>query len=115
MKLSENDKWAKTRAKWFKANPANHQGYYACNYCWVWVPAREVTLDHIISRSNAPQLRHDLSNLTPACAKCNADKGSLNSEQYKTRLNDRKVKAYNKLREQFNDQRAKKLEANDDN
>jgi len=91
---SEHQKWLKTRAKWFKKNPPNHQGYYKCSYCYKWV--KQITLDHIISRSNAPALRHDLANLTPACFKCNADKGSLSAEQYKKGLAEQKRKVYNK-------------------
>lgn len=104
MKLSEHEKWLKTRQSWFKKNPPNHQGYYACSYCWKWIPQRSITLDHKISRSNAPALRHDLSNLTPACFKCNADKGSLSYDQYKKRLAKRKHVAYNKsIEKDYND------------
>lgn len=92
MKQSEHQKWLKTRAKWRKRNPPNHQGYYTCDYCYRWVPERAMTLDHVVSRSNAPHLRHELSNLVPACFRCNSDKGSLSAEQYRKRLTERKQK-----------------------
>ena len=68
--------WLRVRNAYLKANPPNHQGYYVCSYCGRWIPANEVTVDHIIARSKAPQLRFKHSNLTVACGVCNAEKGS---------------------------------------
>lgn len=68
--------WLKTRSKWLRENPPNHQGYYECYICGKWVDYSEITLDHIIPRSNRPDLVHDFSNLAPCCYKCNSAKGS---------------------------------------
>lgn len=68
--------WAKARKLWFKNNPPNHEGYYICYLCNYWVPAKEITLDHIIPRSARPDLRYEQSNLAPACWSCNSEKGS---------------------------------------
>lgn len=68
--------WLKTRRAWLKANPPNFEGYYECYLCHKWVPAEDITLDHVISRTRAPGRRQDISNLEPCCSKCNSDKGS---------------------------------------
>jgi len=41
-----------------------------------------LTLDHIKSRSRHPELRYDLDNLTPACYRCNSEKGSRDLEEF---------------------------------
>ncbi len=71
--------WHKTRAEWFKANPAV---FYACYICGEQLTKRETTLDHIQSRGRHPELRYDLSNLAPCCFKDNQEKGSLSLEEY---------------------------------
>jgi hypothetical protein len=38
--------------------------------------AEETTLDHVIPRSRAPELRYDPNNLRPCCWTCNSKKGS---------------------------------------
>lgn len=68
--------WKKTRREWIKLNPPNHEGYYVCWICSVWVPAEEMELDHIKSRTRFPKLRFVLTNLAPSCHTCNQDKGS---------------------------------------
>lgn len=68
--------WAKARKIWIKNNPPSHQGYYECTYCHKWVPADEITIDHIWPRSARPDLRYVQSNLVPACWSCNGNKGS---------------------------------------
>lgn len=72
----EGLKWQKTRREWVKANPPNFQGYYTCYLCSKWVPAKEMELDHVLSRSGHPELRHEFSNLMPSCHPCNTKKGS---------------------------------------
>lgn len=76
--------WLKIRSKWLKAHPPNHQGYYECYLCHTWINYSEITLDHIIPKSNASNYssRHDWSNLAPCCGKCNSEKGSQHGETY---------------------------------
>ena len=69
-------KWLKTRTLWLKNNPPNHQGYYICYICNKWIDKAEITIDHIIPRSKAPELRFDPSNLMACCYNCNNNKGS---------------------------------------
>lgn len=69
-------KWFKVRREWVKLNLPNHQGYYECYICHIWIPANELTVDHIRSRSRNPELRYDIRNLAPACYECNNAKGS---------------------------------------
>ncbi len=71
-----SDKWTKARRDFLAANPPNHEGYYACSLCPRWIHQDEITVDHIIPRSRAPELRFEFSNLAFAHAECNAAKGS---------------------------------------
>lgn len=66
-------KWLQFRAQWFIDNPAD---YYICYICGDRLTRRETTLDHVIPRSNRPDLRFDPSNIEPCCWRCNAEKGS---------------------------------------
>lgn len=66
-------KWLRTRAEWFKDNPAE---FYVCYLCGDTLKPRETTLDHVIPRSRRPDLRYDFSNLRPCCFRCNSKKGS---------------------------------------
>ncbi len=68
--------WLEARAEFLHNHPPNFQGYYVCTYCRVWIPEKEVTVDHIISRSRAPHLRYVQSNLCISCWDCNTRKGS---------------------------------------
>jgi len=58
------------------ANPPNHQGYNVCYLCGKWIQENEITVDHIVPRSRAPDLRYTFSNLALACGSCNNAKGS---------------------------------------
>lgn len=81
--MKHKELWLKTRKRWLQKNPPNHQNYYVCHYCNKWVDASIITLDHIKSRSNRPDLRYDLNNLVPACYSCNMAKGSQKYEKFK--------------------------------
>jgi 5-methylcytosine-specific restriction endonuclease McrA len=75
--------WSAAKRAWHKQNPPNFQGYYICHYCGVWIERKATSLDHLIARSRAPELRFELSNLVPACISCNTTKGSLDHDEYK--------------------------------
>lgn len=75
------ERWAATRTKWHRLNKPNHQGYFQCHICRGMVLATEMELDHVISRTRAPELRFELSNLKPSHSKCNRDKGSKNIDE----------------------------------
>jgi 5-methylcytosine-specific restriction endonuclease McrA len=77
------EKWGRCRTKWVKENPPNHAGFYQCHYCGLNIPKDEMQLDHKIPRSRAPELRFELSNLTPSCGACNLTKGSVDHDNYK--------------------------------
>lgn len=72
----------RTRTAWYRKYLPNALGYYVCYLCGKWMLPIETTLDHVIPRSRAPHLMHDLENLKPCCWKCNGEKGSkvLDSE-----------------------------------
>lgn len=69
-------KWFETRKEWIKQNPGNN-GWH-CYLCGKLLDINTLTLDHKLSRSRHPELRFELSNLAPACARCNYEKGSKN-------------------------------------
>lgn len=85
-KVGKNTKqWLITRATWIRKNPADKYGYW---YCYLriheWCPGRltikNITLDHVVSRSKDSKARFDLDNLRPACIYCNNKKGSRSLE-----------------------------------
>ena len=84
--------WIITKKRWFKANPPI-SGYYYCHYCQrVLVKDDElndfgvdyVTLDHKSPKGNykGRSLKYDITNLVPACFKCNSLKGSRSYESF---------------------------------
>ncbi len=74
--------WALTRVTWIKRNPPPIDGKYWECYLRIhpWCPVRlteqYLTIDHVQSRSSAPDKRFSMSNLRPACIYCNNMKGS---------------------------------------
>lgn len=72
--------WQDTRNLWLTMNPPDKHGYWYCTLnlpgCLVKIDIDQLTLDHIISRSHAPSLRYDLTNLQASCIFCNSKKGS---------------------------------------
>lgn len=83
--------WINTRNLWYEHNPPDEHGLYYCYICGV--PLRRgnfgkqrLTLDHMVSRSRNPSLRHAFTNLAPCCWKCNSEKGSLSVKEYHDKL-----------------------------
>lgn len=74
-------KWVQTRNQWIKDNPPNHLGCYICGICGGILHVDELTLDHVVPRSNFRNYdkRDDYSNLQPAHYFCNTEKGSKHS------------------------------------
>jgi hypothetical protein len=60
-----------TRREWVKQNPSDHAGNWICWICGQAVHKSEMKLDHRLQRSTHPQLRSDLSNLSPSHEVCN--------------------------------------------
>ena len=75
----QGKKWQTTRRQWLRDNP----GPYFCYLCGSLLLQSEVTLDHVTSRSRAPELRYEQSNLRSCCWSCNSQKSSLSVEQFK--------------------------------
>lgn len=85
-------KWIETKNKWFKANPPV-SGYYYCWYCQCVLAKDDelndfgvatITLDHKSPKGNYKglSLKYDITNLVPACYKCNSLKGSRSYESF---------------------------------
>lgn len=77
----EYGKWRETRGQFIQDNPPDQYGFWYCalrvsDMCLGRMDIDQLTVDHIIPRSRAPQLRHEPSNLQPACVYCNKEKGS---------------------------------------
>ena len=79
--------WRLFRTRYLELHPSNHEGYYECYICNRWVETQDITLDHKISRSDAPELRYNQENIGFCCGLCNSKKGSLSLEQYRKRYN----------------------------
>lgn len=84
--VGKDKKWKAYRRQWFINNPPNWEGFYECYLCGKWNYPKETTLDHVIPRSNTPNLSFDESNIKPACWSCNTLKGSQSVENYKKSL-----------------------------
>lgn len=69
-------RWLSFRTQYFANHPPNADGLYRCYLCLRQFPRDEITLDHVIPRSGAPQLRYVESNIRYACGMCNSLKGS---------------------------------------
>lgn len=69
-------KWAEYRQQWFEENPPDVGGYYLCGICGIPLHIDDAVLDHIIPRSNRPDLRFKPSNIQPTHWECNSQKGS---------------------------------------
>jgi 5-methylcytosine-specific restriction endonuclease McrA len=78
--------WLKFRRRWIKNHPPNFQGYYSCYLCGRWIKQNEMELEHMESKSRAPEKSLDEHNLRPSCHNCNSSKGSRSVEEF---LNDR--------------------------
>lgn len=75
-------KWLAYRNKWKNENPPNYDGFYECYLCGKWLYPSQITLDHVIPRSNTPSLSFDDSNIKVACWECNALKGSQSVDNF---------------------------------
>lgn len=70
-----------TYKKWVKANPPNEYDTWTCylqisSLCPKILRKEYLTLEHIIPKVKAPELKYDISNIKPACSFCNKQKGS---------------------------------------
>lgn len=60
--------WLKTRKSFLKQKVKNHEGYYICELCGIWIDTPEV--HHIIERSIRAELIHEPLNLMIVCPPC---------------------------------------------
>lgn len=70
----QGKKTAAAVAKWKKTQTPNHEGYFICYMCKMWVPY--LVAEHVKSKTRHPELRTDPNNLKPTCDDCNRKKGS---------------------------------------
>lgn len=67
--------WIEYRKEWFVKYPPTN-GFYTCGICLMPVHINETVLDHVVPRSNRPDLRYIDSNIQPTHYICNSKKGS---------------------------------------
>ncbi len=72
----KTNEWLKYLKAWKRSHPPLDNGCYICGHCGRFIPADEVTIGHIVSRSRAPSRVFDPTNLQPEHGSCNAFKGS---------------------------------------
>lgn len=75
----QGQKWLRVRKEWFDNHPAS---LYVCFYCLDSLKPTVTTLDHMVSRGRAPELRWEDDNLIPCCYRDNKNKGSRSAEEY---------------------------------
>lgn len=73
---------------WYELNPPDEKGRWFCYLgispeCKVVLTRSTITLEHVKSKARHPDLRFEVTNLRPACAPCNALKGSLDWDDEK--------------------------------
>lgn len=76
-------KWNATRRDWIQKNPPDKFGFWYCYLkispvCIKRMDIDQLTLDHVLPKGSFRyrHLKHDPSNLKPACVFCNTQKGS---------------------------------------
>lgn len=74
----QHKRWQAARRRWFNNHPDEE---FTCYICGRRMDRAETTLDHVRSRSRAPELRYDQGNLRPCCWDCNNKKGSKDIEE----------------------------------
>lgn len=79
IKAKIDGKWVSTRERWFEFNPGS---IFECYICGKRMTKAETTLDHVLSRSSRPDLKHVLKNLQPCCSTCQIEKGSKSLGAY---------------------------------
>lgn len=79
-------KWIETRRDWIKQNWAPGM-VIDCHYCHRPLTLDELSLDHKVARSRAPELRYQMSNLVPCCLACNGSKASVDHDHYAHKCN----------------------------
>lgn len=71
---------------------------YKCSYCGSRLTEENATIDHILPKKRGGT--DCLENLTPACSKCNTEKGDKTPDEYReylmNKISDLKIKLYTK-------------------
>lgn len=89
--MAYTNEWLKFRKIWLKNNQPNHEGQFLCGICGKPVDAKDMEIDHILPRSNRPDLAYCPDNMQPTHSICNYRKGSkkwkpkINKNEYKLR------------------------------
>lgn len=71
---------------WFKMNPPDGKGEWECylqiaDNCPRKMAYQYLTLEHVMPKVKAPELKFDPKNIRPSCAPCNRVKGSKTIEK----------------------------------
>lgn len=90
--MNQQAEWSKTRKRWIKDHPPTHEGYWFCVVGFKALDKDSLTLDHDVSRSRDPSLRHEGENLNPMCGYHNYLKGSKTLEEFLASKPDRRCR-----------------------
>lgn len=85
--VKTRQKRLQTTEEWFAANPPDKDGYWHCYIskhplCPKILTKDTIRLEHDLSKTRRPDLKHDITNIYPACDYDNEAKGSLSAEEY---------------------------------
>lgn len=77
------------RKRWFELNPPNHNGKWICYLqiskdCPELLTSESLTLEHIMPKVKAPELKFNHENIAPSCQFCNTIKASRTLESLAT-------------------------------
>lgn len=76
-----------TTSEWDKANPPDLYGHWHCyipkhQLCPRILTEKTLVREHDLSKARRPDLKHDITNMYPACSYDNKAKGSMSAEEY---------------------------------
>lgn len=77
------------KVRFSRVNVLTRDGF-RCQYCGEKLPARELTFDHVVPRSQGGKTTW--TNIVTACRRCNADKGNRTPEQAGMKLLSKPVR-----------------------
>ncbi len=71
----------RTYKKWMATNPPDSTGHWECylqisSLCPRMLTRDMLTLEHVMPKVKAPELKYEIANIRPSCAFCNKMKGS---------------------------------------
>ncbi len=78
VRLVRSIRYRDPKVRFSRINVLTRDGF-RCQYCGTKLPARDLTFDHVVPRSQGGKT--SWTNIVTACRRCNADKGNRTPDQ----------------------------------